>query len=299
MDADVPFVSVVLITYNCAAYLTTAIDSVLSQTWTDLELIVVDDGSTDGTRQLVEAVTDPRVRYIEQPNGGPNAARNRGTLAARGALIAFLDCDDWWTPQKISRQVARARDRPRAGLIYSFATRVNERGVPKERYDTALDGEALDTLLFGNAIAGSASSALVTRAAFEQVGPFDETLRFGEDWEYWIRVAAAFPVACVREFDVFILDRPGSQGKNPQGTRDQSLRFLRIALARYAAGRWWFRRRALARLHYIASYNFNAFRHKWRARAELTRSLLYNPLEPIYYKRMVRLFFPKRPVSKR
>lgn len=289
-----PLVSVVIIAYNCAEYVSHAIQSVLEQTWSQLEVIVVDDGSTDTTGDVAQRTSDPRLRYVRQANKGPNAARNEGIRHARGQLIAFLDCDDWWLPEKLEKQVAKVSDDPEIGLVYSLAIRVDASGREGDRFDAIVEGRVLDRLLLGNCIAGSASSAMVTRRAIDAVGTFDESLHYAEDWEYWIRIASRFAVGCVPEFDVYLLDRPGSQGKNAQATRRDSLRFIHAALNEYAPSRPLFRRAALAQLHYVASYNLWAAGLKWDARRELLRSLLYNPLYLTYYKRMVRLFFPKR-----
>jgi len=289
-----PLVSVVIIAHNCAEYVAHAMQSVLEQTWTQLELIVVDDGSTDTTPDVVRGIPDPRVKYVRQNNKGPNAARNEGIRQARGDFIAFLDCDDWWLPEKLEKQLARAIAHPEIGLVYSLAVRVDASGAPGDRFDSIVEGRVLDRLLLGNCIAGSASSAMITRRAIDAVGTFDESLHYAEDWEYWIRVASQFAVACVPDFDVYLLDRPGSQGKNAKATRRDSLRFIHDALDRYAPSRPLFRRAALAQLHYVASYNLWASGLIWNARRELVRSLVYNPLHLTYYKRMVRLFFPKR-----
>lgn len=293
-EASDPLVSVVVISYNCAEHVGHAIHSVLNQTWRRLELIVVDDGSTDATADVVRRISDPRMRYVRQDNKGPNAARNEGIRHARGEFIAFLDCDDWWLPAKLEKQIAKAAGHPEIGLVYSLAIRVDASGTEGDRFDSIVEGRVLDRLLLGNCIAGSASSAVVARRAIETVGTFDESLHFAEDWEYWIRVASQFAIACVPDFDVYLLNRPGSQGKNATATRRDSLRFIHAALDRYAPSRPMFRRAALAQLHYVASYNLWASGRIWDARRELLRSLVYNPLHLTYYKRMVRLFFPKR-----
>jgi glycosyltransferase involved in cell wall biosynthesis len=292
--AQQPLASVIVIAYNCADYLGHAIESVLGQTWTRLELIVVDDGSTDNTAEVVRRVSDSRVTYVRQMNKGPNAARNEGIRRARGDYIAFLDCDDWWLPSKLEKQIAKAAAHPEIGLVYSLAIRVDASDKERDRFDTIVEGRVLDRLLLGNCIAGSASSAVVTRRAIDAVGMFDESLHYAEDWEFWIRVASQFAVACVPDFDVYLLDRPGSQGKNADATRRDSLRFIHSALDRYAPFRPFFHRVALAQLHYVASYNLWASGRIRDARRELLRSLVYNPMHLTYYKRMVRLFFPKK-----
>jgi glycosyltransferase involved in cell wall biosynthesis len=288
-----PLVSVVIITYNCAQYVGHAIESVLAQTWRRLELIVVDDGSTDNTAEVVARFDDPRVQYVWQENAGPASARNHGIRRTRGELLSFLNSDDWWLPQKLERQVARVIADPSVGLVYSLTIWVETSGQVSGRVARVVEGRILDRLLLGQCIAGSASSALVTRVALEEVGWFEEDLTPAEDWDYWIRVAARFPVACVPEFDVVLLNRPGSISQNAERTRDASLRFVPAALRRYAPGRPWFQRMALSQLHFVASYNFNRAGQKWAARRELLRCLLLYPIRLEYYKRMLRLW-PRR-----
>jgi glycosyltransferase involved in cell wall biosynthesis len=289
-----PLVSVVVITYNTAEYVAHAIESVLEQTWKNLELIVVDDGSTDETPQVVGRFADHRLKYVRQENQGPNAARNRGIRESRGEFVAFLDSDDWWLPDKICRQVSVAVANSKAGLVYSLAVSVDVSGKENARTESIVTGRVVDQLLLGQCIAGSASSAMVRRKTIDTVGTFDASLHYAEDWEYWIRIAAEFDVACVPEYDVYLLNRPGSRGKNALATRDQSLQFIHDALDRYAPGRPWFRRTALAQLHYVAGYNFWVSGYLWEARREAFKSLIYNPFYLVYYKRMFRLFFPTR-----
>ncbi len=117
-----PAVSVVIPAYNEAMFVRRAVDSVLNQTLTDLELIAVDDGSVDNTLAVLQSC-EPPVRSLTQPNAGPAAARNRGLRTARGEFVAFLDADDWWQPTKLERQVALLRTRPDLGFC-STATRV-------------------------------------------------------------------------------------------------------------------------------------------------------------------------------
>jgi glycosyltransferase involved in cell wall biosynthesis len=286
-----PLVSVVLITHNCVAYLEQAIRSVLAQTWTHLELIVVDDGSTDETGLVVQRFDDPRLSYVRQDNAGPNFARNHGIRKARGDFIAFLDCDDWWLPLKLERQVARMIAQPELGLVYSLAVRVDESGAETDRFATNFEGRLLDRLLLGNCVCGSASSALVSRKALDKVGQFDQSLEFGEDWEYWIRVAAEFPIGCVPQFDVYLLSRLGSRGKQPRSMLEHSLQVVRISLARYVPGRPWFHARVIAQVYYGASQDFSALGLLRDARRAILSAIAHYPLEPAYYKRLVRLMW--------
>jgi glycosyltransferase involved in cell wall biosynthesis len=181
-----------------------AIVSVLAQTHRDLELIVVDDGSTDGSVHMVASIDDPRVRLIRQTNRGLAAARNAGLRAATGDALAFIDADDTWAPSKLGEQL----DALRPGVVvYSDVAHVDDdgRGLGGyARFDRfpedpeRFSGEVHDALLTGNFV--HPSTVLLRRADAEAVGAFREDLRASEDWEYWLR--------CARSMRFRRIDRP-------------------------------------------------------------------------------------------
>jgi glycosyltransferase involved in cell wall biosynthesis len=191
-----PIVSVVIPAYNAAAFVQGAIDSALAQTHRDLEVIVVDDSSTDETPALLASYGD-RIRVHRQPNAGVAAARNAGAALASGEWIAFLDADDQWMPTKIERQLALAA----APLIYSDRLNTGALGdLPELQSESTpmFDGDVFEALLLrGNFI--TTSSVLMTRALFGQLGGFAPRPRVCEDWDLWLRVAASHPVALLRE----------------------------------------------------------------------------------------------------
>jgi glycosyltransferase involved in cell wall biosynthesis len=175
-----PLISCIVPVLNGERYLEEALDSILAQTYRPLEVIVVDDGSTDGTARVV-AGYGGRVAYLFQPNAGPAAARNLGLGAARGEFVAFLDADDLWHPEKLARQMARFEARPELDLCVTHARnfRVPELSDEDERcrdprYRRPWRGYACQTLL-------------ARRNAFDTVGRFDDGLRLGEDIDWFIR----------------------------------------------------------------------------------------------------------------
>jgi glycosyltransferase involved in cell wall biosynthesis len=200
-----PKVSIVIPTYNSEAYIRTALDSVLEQTYTDYEVIVVDDGSTDGTKTVALALDGP-IRYIHQSNSGPAAARNTGVSAAAGELICFLDADDSWTPDKLRTQVEFMVRNPCIGLVFSDADEFDERGVQcqslfsKRQFHSELarvsvvEG-AFQKLLEENFI--PTSTVMMRRACFDRTGLFDVALKGPEDRDMWSRIAVHFPIACI------------------------------------------------------------------------------------------------------
>jgi len=183
-------VSVVIAAYNRAEYLPAAIESVLSQTFRDFEVIVVDDGSTDGTSAAVKGFRDT-VRYVYQENAERGAARNRGLRLAQGQYVAFLDSDDLWLPNKLEAEVRRLHAEPHLGLVYSDAFYINASGQPMGRITRRPhQGDVLQQLVCGNFV--TASATLLDRAQFLAVGGFceDRELAGSEDWEAWVRLAA-------------------------------------------------------------------------------------------------------------
>lgn len=179
--AEEVLVSCVVPVFNGALYLEEAIASIEAQTWGPIEIIVVDDGSTDDTPRLITALGD-RVRAIRQKNRGTPATRNRGMAEASGAFFTFLDADDQWHPEKIARQMARFAARPDLDLCLC---RSRHWWIPALRHEA----EALsETLNEGPAIGGF-PTVMARRSLFERTGPLDEGLRHLDMMEWMLRVA--------------------------------------------------------------------------------------------------------------
>jgi len=196
-----PCVSVIVACYNQPRFVGDAIRSVLEQTFTDLELIVVDDGSTDSTPETIAQFKDPRLRYIRQDNRGTAAARNTGFRASRGRYINFLDGDDYFGPEKLSRQVAALEAGDSFSLAFCDIAEVDADGNPASGYSVKpalgkFAGDLLPILLAGGFAPPHAF--LVRREALETVGLFDETgaLNCVEDYDLWLRIAASGYRAC-------------------------------------------------------------------------------------------------------
>lgn len=183
-------VSVVMPTYNRAKYLPEAIGSVLQQTFRDFELIIVDDGSTDNTAEIVGAMTDPRIRYIAQDNMGVSAALNTGWRAATGEYIGRLDSDDVWLPSLLEELVPILERNPDMGVIYARARWMDADGKPLPQIlgtPEKFPGENLKSLLYGDCVC---PIAVVFRVrCIVSVGGYDDSLTGNEDWDLWIRMA--------------------------------------------------------------------------------------------------------------
>ncbi|HUA90627.1 MAG TPA: glycosyltransferase [Steroidobacteraceae bacterium] len=257
-------VSVVVPTYNRAYCLPQALDSVLAQSYANLEIVLVDDGSTDDTRALVQQrwQHEPRVRYIHQPNGGVSAARNRGLREARGSFIALLDSDDTWMPWKLQAQIACLDAFPEAGMIWSDMKAIDPDGrVLDERYlrrmyqayrwfppgtlfpvtrrlgelmspapeplrdATVGYGEIFSPMVMGNLV--HTSTVLLRRARYEQVGLFDETMRTGEDYDFHLRTCRAGPVAFLDAASIRYQCGRADQLSRPEFTLEIARNFVR------------------------------------------------------------------------
>jgi glycosyltransferase involved in cell wall biosynthesis len=191
-------VSVIIPTYNRAHVLREAIDSVLSQKYSDLELLVVDDGSTDHTKEVVSSYTS-KLAYIYQEHKGVSAARNRGIKHAKGDYLAFLDSDDLWLPDKLSTQMRFMEDHPEIHICYT-EERWIRRGV---RVNPMKKHRKYSGMIFEHCLPlciVSPSSVLIARSLLEEIGVFDEELKVCEDYDLWLRISARYPI--------YLLDTP-------------------------------------------------------------------------------------------
>lgn len=192
-----PTVTVLVPTYNRAALLGEAIHSILQQTFSDFEIVVIDDGSTDATGSVLAALDDPRVRAIHQDHHGICAALNAGLRAARGKYVARLDSDDLWQPDLLATLVPVLDSRPEVGVAYAQADALDEgvvvphiQGLPLRFPDDSLLSLVYDDCTCNIAL-------LARRECLELAGPYDETLIANEDWDLWLRVARHCRFACV------------------------------------------------------------------------------------------------------
>lgn len=209
-----PIVSVVIPTYNYARYIHQAIDSVLAQTFTDYEIIVIDDGSTDDTADVIRRYGD-RVRYEFQENMGLPMTRNRGCAIARGEYFAFLDADDVWLPEKLAVQVHALERHPEAGMVCGSMYRIDVEGRPLPGPKPSIPpGETpIEMLERGTALP---STWIVRRSCFEAIGGFDAHLTAMEDYEFALRAAAHSPVICLPEVLVNYRMHTGSMSSHSE-----------------------------------------------------------------------------------
>jgi glycosyltransferase involved in cell wall biosynthesis len=195
-----PLVTVVIPNYNYGRFLPATIDSVLAQTFTDFEVLVVDDGSTDDSVEVLRSYGD-RIRWIVQKYSGQSASRNRGLAESRGRFIALLDADDVWLPEKLERQMKLFENRPEVGIVYCGFWAADASLQRHEAVMPMYQGEVLDrfALEAGAVVRGGESTAVIRKACFVDAGEFDPELSIGAGWDLYRRVCCTYQIDAVDE----------------------------------------------------------------------------------------------------
>ena len=197
-----PSVSVIIPTYNRADIILETIESVFNQTYQNFEIVIVDDGSSDNTKEVIENLKNPRIKYIYQKNSGPSAARNNGIKNAKGELIAFLDSDDLWLKDKLEKQINILNYRPEIGIISCWAVGItfDNRILYKRTGSAKNNKEFIRGVLFNpDSVISGTPAIIIKRECFDKVGFFDEEMKCLEDWDMWFRIALEYEFFCVNE----------------------------------------------------------------------------------------------------
>lgn len=273
---SVPCVSVIIPTHNRAQLIGQALQSVLEQTYADYEIIVIDDGSTDNTRQVVQSFSGP-IHYVYQNNRGASAARNQGIELAHGKYIAFLDSDDWCLPQRLEKQANYLDEHLQTGAVYSWYIEVNEHDnrlyLRRPDLSGAVYKQFLSRYMVGLMYP---STVMVRREVLTHVGVFDEQMPPAEDSDLWCRIARFYDVGLIRE--------PLSNiRRHSENTRVEDILLVlpRIADKAFEADRklsWFYKRRIYADVYGMSSsYLFFDKAKRMEAIRQLLRGLLYWP----------------------
>ena len=282
-----PRVSVIIATYNRVGFIKDAVQSVLDQTFQDLEVIVVDDGSTDGTGELFATIPDERVRYFYQANRGRSNARNEALRRARGEYIAFLDSDDIYLPDKIGMQVDYLDSHPETGMIYTSAYCIDDAGrLLRHVYKAIHSGDLYRDIAFFRPVTITLPTVMVRREVLDRAGDFDEGMERFEDTDMWRRISKICRIDAISEFTCKLRTHRGNALKS------QDPEQIRQALDYYAAKvmsedrdvALTVRRKGLSRLY---AYYAEAIRAvpEWDVigRDLLRRSFSYWPLRRAYF----------------
>lgn len=278
MIAQAPTVSVVIGSYNAEPWIHKTLDSILTQTRPVLEVLIVDDGSTDSTPEIVKSYGS-KVKYIQEKHRG-RPHRNRGIAGSQGDFIAFIDADDYWHPQKLELQMELLLFRRLAWAICQAQWSDFDTSQPLDSRNPPIqDGDVLEGLFLNNFIASA--TPVVAKSVFDKVGYFDESpeVRVVEDWDLWLRIAARFPLGCVRETLATVrLHRGSFLAMTPLADRVRSLEaVVARAVDREPARLKRLRSRALANIYYSAGVQAIRATRFREARAYFVRELKFRP----------------------
>jgi glycosyltransferase involved in cell wall biosynthesis len=275
-----PVVSVVIPTYNRAHSIREAVASALAQTFTNLEVIVVDDGSRDGTDKVIQGFDDSRLRYVRlATNSGASAARNRGTAEARGEFIAFLDSDDRWHPSKLQKQLdAFARAPAAVGLVCTGVRHITRTGDIQMVWIPQDHGKVLPRQLAYN-ITGSGSNPLIRREILDRVGGWDVTLRSCQDFDLGIRICQVYAIAIVPE----VLIDVSTEGNRITSNLDAQQQGMLAVAAKYRKEVCAQRRAVRGEIYHAYAFSFWHRRLRRKAFEYMIRSVGADPRYALEY----------------
>lgn len=224
-------ISVIVPAYNAATTIKETLDSVCRQTLSNIEIIVINDQSTDATLDCIAQLKDSRLKVFSYPHGGVSASRNRGIACAESEFIAFLDADDIWTEDKLECQVQALQHNPDAALAYSWTDYLDESGRFLRSGDhVSWNGDVYQHLLVRNFL-DNGSNPLIRKEVLVSVGGFNESLSCGEDWELWVRLAARYPFVVVPRPQVLYRLSASSASANIAQMEAQGLKVIERVFA--------------------------------------------------------------------
>ncbi|MGK7927409.1 MAG: glycosyltransferase family 2 protein [Spirulina sp.] len=229
---SLPKISIIIPVYNGEQTIQATLDSILSQSFQDWELIISNDGSTDRTLEIIEAIPDPRIQIISDSNAGLSESRNRGIRIATGEYISFLDADDLWSPDKLEAQLQALENNPEAAVAYSWTDYIDEKG---NKVQSGLHGSPKGNVLpelFVCNFLENGSNLLVRREALDRVGYFDTSLTSAQDWDLYLRLAECYHFVPVSRVQIFYRILSTSFSTNLPRHHSQCLRVLKSTLNR-------------------------------------------------------------------
>jgi len=226
-------ISVIIPTYNSKKYIGEAISSVLRQTCTDYEIIVVDDGSTDNTKDIIDT-NFPQVRYYYISHHGVSRARNYGIQRARGEFIAFLDADDLWLPEKLERQIDVFNADQELGFVFTEHRVFDTNGIREATFskkERLMKGDIIKNIFFYSHVA--LPTVMVRRQVFQEIGCFEESMKAAEDDNLWMRIALKFRIHLLDEVLVHIRSTENSLSRTTSNLYEGSLKNIELIENKY------------------------------------------------------------------
>ncbi len=242
-------VSIIIPTYNSANTIEETIVSVQQQSFTNWELIIIDDGSQDNTVEVIKNIAESRIKLFSDKNGGVAVARNRGIAQATGDFIAFLDADDLWTPDKLKLQIEALNQNPKAKVAYSWTSFIDENGKflfsGKNLY---YQGNVYSNLLLTNFLL-SGSNILICRDALQVVTSFRPDLPYVADWDFYLRLAKNFEFAVVPKYQILYRQSANSMSSKIEQIKQESLEIINEAFQTRPAQFFCSKKRSLSILY--------------------------------------------------
>jgi glycosyltransferase involved in cell wall biosynthesis len=296
VPVNIPEVSIIIPTYNHAALLGEALESVFSQTHRNYEIIVVDDGSTDDTATILQPLIEQDViRYFRQPKQGVSAARNRGISEAKGLYIAFLDSDDLFEPMKLDIQVKYLQDHPEVGLVHSGFTKFDNAGRDLGYRDPSwFSGVIYPQILFYWTTLIAIDTVIVPKKVFDSVGLFNTTLSMGEDLDLWRRIARKYPFGFINKSLARVRVHTGNTSGDKLRATYGLLMYLEQAFEDDPGLSKQFRKQALSRMFSTMAYNLlseNGNEALQAARLNAWRAITNDPINSHGYTAFVSTWF--------
>jgi glycosyltransferase involved in cell wall biosynthesis len=278
-----PTVDVIIPAYNAARFLPQAIDSVVSQTFSDWRILLVDDGSTDKTAEVVAPYVTrlgPKLKYIRQANAGLPAARNAAIRNSSAELLALLDADDVWLPERLAESVKCFEGRPEVGLAYGFNSRIDADGAVIDTFTKRprhAEGK-IARYIYMRVVQLPCPTVTFSRKAVDEVGMFDETLRATEDRDLWVRIAMKYDVALVPKVIALYRISPNAMTTDPERMLAAQQQFIEKHYGRPGFGAWE-RRVALGEIYRQRAEAFALRREMRTAVGSSLRAVALNPLD--------------------
>lgn len=220
-----PTVSVIIPAYNAEKTILETIDSIRKQTFKDFEIIIIDDESKDKTLEIVQSITDSRIKFFSYPNGGVSIARNRGIEHSTGEFLSFIDSDDLWTPDKLELQLTALLDKSDVDAVYSWTVNMIDNGqlISFVRgAEPTLEGNIYPDLLLGSFLA-SGSNILIRRRVVDTIGKFSPNYSSFADWDFYLRIAAKFRFAVVQKPQILYRQTDGSMSSKVKNVEEEGL----------------------------------------------------------------------------